>query len=103
MNIGEIFVTIDFIVKTECNLFEEYFQNNSTADIPTLSNSEFTNIYNTLSMNCLKAISPTLWDLGELYMNREEIQTYITQSVMQFLMSRANITEDEEEEDEEQS
>lgn len=97
INIGELFITIDFIVKIECDLFEQYFERNTTADMTTLTNSEFTNIYNELSMRCLKAVSPMMWDLSEVYMNREEVQTYITQKVMTFLLEKSTVTEDEEE------
>lgn len=97
INIGELFVTIDFIVKIECDLFEQYFERNTTADMTTLTNSEFTNIYNELSMRCLKAVSSMMWDLSEVYMNREEVQTYITQKVMTFLLEKSTVTEDEEE------
>lgn len=97
LNIGEVFITIDFIIKTECDLYEQYFENNTTADMITLTNSEFTNIYNSISMQCLKAVSPTLWELAEVYMTRDEVQTYITQKVMQFLLDKSTVTEDEEE------
>lgn len=97
MNIGEVFVTIDFIVKTECALYEQYFENNTNVEFTTLSNNEFTNIYNDLAMRCLKAVSPHLWETAEQFMTREEVQTYITQAVMQFLLSKTTVEEDEEE------
>lgn len=97
MNIGEVFVCIDFIIQIESKLFEQYFQNNTTADLTSLTNTEFTNIYNELSMRCLKAVSPAMWQMSELYMNREEVQTYITQQVMQWLLDRSTVSEDNEE------
>lgn len=97
MNIGEVFVCIDFIIQIESKLFEQYFQNNTTADLTSLTNTEFTNIYNELSMRCLKAVSPAMWQMSELYMNREEVQTYITQQVMQWLLDRSTVSEDIEE------
>lgn len=97
MNIGEVFTTIDFIVHIESRLYEQYFETNTNVDFTTLSNNEFTNIYNDLSMRCLKAVSPAMWEMSEQYMIREEVQTYITQSVMQFLLSRTTVEPDEEE------
>lgn len=98
IDISELFITINFIIKVECRLFEQYFENNTTAEFTTLTNSEFTNIYNELSMRCLRAVSETLWQLGEIYMDRTELQTYITQEVMNFLLERSTVTEDEESE-----
>lgn len=97
INIGEVFVSIDFIIKTETDLFERYFENNTNQEFTSLTNSEFTNIYNELSMRCLKAVSPLLWEISEIYMDRTEVQTYITQRVMDFLLDRSTVTDEDEE------
>lgn len=100
MSLADIFETAEFIVTIECNLYEKYFDANTTAGMQSLSNSEFLNIYNDLAMKCLKAFSPSFWAAAEVYITREELQTYVTQRVFNYLHSKINVEEPSEEEDE---
>lgn len=88
VSIEELFVSLEFVLQTEINLYESYLQNKTDIDLTTLQNSEFINIYKDLSMKCLKAPSPQFWELAEVYMSRESIQTYITQRVYDYLAEK---------------
>lgn len=97
VDIGELFVILEFIIKTETDLYESFLETNSTTDLSTLSNAEFVNIYQDISKNCLKSISRQFWELCELYINRELVETYVTQRVMSYLTDKLNEELDEDE------
>lgn len=84
----ELFIALEFIIKTESDLYEQYLANNSGTDFTTITNQEFNNIYQELSMRCLKAISTQFWESAEVYVTRETIQTYVTQRVFNFLADK---------------
>lgn len=88
--LDEIFVALEFIISTETNLYEQYLSNHGKGDIAGLSNTEFKNIYNELSMRILKSVSPSMWSMCEMYMTREAIQTYITERVFNYLLDKAD-------------
>lgn len=84
----ELFTTLDFIILTETNIYEQILETNSNTNWAGLSNSEFLNIYRDLSMRCLKAVSDNCWRQFELYMSRQTVQTYVTQKVMKYLTDK---------------
>lgn len=89
IELSDIFVTIELIISTEKNLYEDFLiSNGGNTDYASMTNTEFTNIYKEMSAQCLRAISPQLWDMAEIYMNRREIQTYITQQVYNYLAEK---------------
>lgn len=88
IDLVDLFGAIELIVATEAALYEQYLKTNSDIDITKITNDEFLNIYNDLSMRCLKAVSPQFWESAELYMNREALQTYITEKVLQYLTDK---------------
>jgi hypothetical protein len=88
MSIEELLVSLEFILKTEMDLYEKMMANTSDVDLTNLQNSEFNSIYQSLSMQCLKAVSPQFWELIEIYMDREAVQTYITQRVYNYLADK---------------
>lgn len=88
IDLQELLATLELIIHTEEALYEQYLNTNSDIDITTINNSELTNIYQELSMRCLKAVSPQFWSMTENYMTRESIQTYITQRVLQYLTDK---------------
>lgn len=88
IDLVELFGAIDLIIATEAALYEQYLRINSDIDITKITNEEFINIYNDLSMRCLRAVSPQFWESAELYMDREAIQTYITEKVLQYLTDK---------------
>ena len=100
IELTEIYATAESVISIECTLYEKYFETNTTADIQSLSNSEFLNIYNDLSMRCLKSFSENFWRAAEVYVTREELQTYITQRVFNYLHSKIRVSDDVEEEEE---
>ena len=55
-----------------------------------MSNSEFENSYRELATRILESVSPNLWDMFELYMTRESIQTYVTEQVQIYLSEKIN-------------
>ena len=88
VDLGELFVALEFIIKTESDLYEQYLANNTGNDLTTITNTEFKNIYEALSMRCLKAISPQFWESAEVYITRETVQTYVTQRVFNYLADK---------------
>lgn len=89
MELTDIFVTLEFIIKVETDLYETYLANNGQqTDYTTLTNTEFINIYRDLSSHCLHAVSSELWRMGELYMSRESLETYVTQKVYSYLADK---------------
>lgn len=88
VDLGDLFIALEFIIKTESDLYEQYLANNSGNDFTTITNNEFNNIYKELSMRCLKAISPQFWESAEVYITRETIQTYVTQRVFNYLADK---------------
>ena len=88
IDLVELFGAIDLIIATEAALYEQYLRINSDIDITKITNEEFINIYNDLSMRCLRAVSSQFWESAELYMDREAIQTYITEKVLQYLTDK---------------
>lgn len=88
MDIGDLFMALEFILKTEMDLYEMILRNTSDVDLTTIDNSEFINIYQDLSRTCLKSVSPQFWELIEVYMDREAAQTYITQRVYNYLSDK---------------
>ena len=96
VELTEIFTTAEAIIGIECALYEKYFETNTTADLQSLSNSEFLNIYNDLSMRCLKSFSENFWRSAEVYITREELQTYVTQRVFNYLHDKIRVVGDED-------
>lgn len=94
ISLNELFASLEIAISTEMTLFENGIIRNSDQTIATVTNAEFINMYNELSMSCMKAISPEFWDMVEVYMTRESVQTYITERCMQFLLEKRR--EDEE-------
>jgi hypothetical protein len=88
IELSDLFVNLEFVIKIECDLYETYLENNTDQDLTTITNTEFTNIYQDLSMRCLKAVSPQFWEMVEVYMTRESAQTYITQRVYDYLAKK---------------
>ena len=89
MELTDVFVTLEFIIKVETDLYETYLANNGQqTDYTTLTNTEFINIYRDLSNHCLRAVSSELWRMGELYMSRESLETYVTQKVYSYLADK---------------
>ena len=97
MELTEIYATAESVISIECALYEKYFETNTTSDLQSLSNSEFLNIDNDLSMRCLKAFSENFWHAAEVYVTREELQTYITQRTFNYLHSKIRVSEEDEE------
>lgn len=97
MELTEIYATAESVISIECALYEKYFETNTTSDLQSLSNSEFLNIYNDLSMRCLKAFSENFWRAAEVYVTREELQTYITQRTFNYLHSKIRVSDEDEE------
>lgn len=96
IEISDIFIILEFIVKVETDLYETFLETNSNTNLSTLTNSEFLNIYNDLSKSCLKAISPTMWEIASVYVNKTTVQTYVTQRVMSYLTSKIHEELDDE-------
>lgn len=88
MSLEELLISLEFILTTEINIYENILQNTTDTDLTTLQNSEFNAIYKELSMQCLKSVSPQFWELIEVYMTRDSIQTYITQRVYNYLAEK---------------
>ena len=88
MELQDLLATLELIIHTEEALYEQYLSTNSDIDLTKINNSELTNIYQELSMRCLKAVSPQFWDMVGLYMTKEAIQTYITQRTLQYLTDK---------------
>ena len=89
MELADIFITIEFIIKVETDLYETYLANNGqSTDYASLTNTEFINIYKELSSRCLHAVSGELWRMCELYMSRESMETYVTQKVYSYLADK---------------
>lgn len=88
VDLGELFIALEFIIKTESDLYEQYLADNTGNDYTTLTNNEFNNIYKELSMRCLKAISEQFWESVEVYVTRETVQTYVTQRVFSYLADK---------------
>ena len=88
VELAELFVALEFIIKTESDLYEQYLINNTGNDFTNITNTEFNNIYQTLSMQCLKAISNQFWESAEVYISRETVQTYVTQRVFNYLADK---------------
>lgn len=97
IDIVELFASLDFIIKVETDIYEQILETNSTINWVGLTNTEFINIYNELAMRCLKAISSISWEMFDIYIKRETVQTYVTQKVMQYLMVKTERDDIEEE------
>lgn len=96
ISLSELFASLEITLNTEMTLFENGIIRNSDQSIATVTSAEFKNLYNALAMNCMKAVSPNFWDMVEVYMTRESVQTYITERCMQFLLDKRKEDEDEE-------
>lgn len=95
ISLSELFASLEIALNTEMTLFENGIIRNSDQSIATINSAEFKNLYNALAMNCMKAISPNFWDMVEVYMTRESVQTYITERCMQFLLDKRKEDENE--------
>lgn len=95
ISLSELFASLEIALNTEMTLFENGIIRNSDQSIATVNSAEFKNLYNALAMNCMKAISPNFWDMVEVYMTRESVQTYITERCMQFLLNKRKEDENE--------
>lgn len=94
MTVEEMYGILDVIIATEIVIYEKYLGN--TTDTP-LTNAQFINIYNDLSKRILKGISNTFYRMASYYLTREELQTYITQRVYNYLAEKVAGELDDEE------
>mgnify|MGYP001864019624 FL=1 len=89
LDLSELLSTLNLIIATEEKLYDDYIFN-TNAPYASMSNSEFENSYRELATRILESVSPNLWDMFELYMTRESIQTYVTEQVQIYLSEKIN-------------